>query len=104
MIFFVICVFGSRTRSNHRYCGPNVARENACLILSLLRMSSVAVDVDDEKMELVDSMMDVASTIIDRDDEGDDDDDDDELILFMKSCLSFDVNGDLGSAMLQLLL
>jgi hypothetical protein len=102
MIFFVICVFGSRTRSIHRYCGPNVARENACLILSLLRMSSVAVDVDDEKMELVDSMMDVASTIIDRDDEGDDDDD--ELILFMISYLSFDVNGDLGSAMLQLLL
>jgi len=62
----VICVLGSKTRRIQRYCGPKVATENAFLMLSLLRMSigAAAAAVDNEEM---DSIMELGSTIIDRD-------------------------------------
>lgn len=52
MIFLVICVLGNKTISIQRYCGPKVATEKACLILSLDRMDNVDKrDVEDSTME-----------------------------------------------------
>ena len=66
MTFLVICVFGKKTISIQRYCGPNVANENACLILALVSMSK------DDSREEEDSMMDVGSIMYRADEDIDD--------------------------------
>lgn len=58
MIFLVICVFGRKTIKIHKYCGPNVASEKACLIFSLERMGE-----RDSWRDVDDSMREVGSII-----------------------------------------
>lgn len=57
MIFLVILVFGARIIRSQRYCGPKVARLNACLMFSLER-----IDVaDDDNIDVVDSIAEIGS-------------------------------------------